>query len=150
MFFLVVIFGISVIIINSIFLFNPLTYEEDFITSQDCSKYRTPVEVVYYYWNDDGGWTIVSSIEESAEAKFIIAELKESKEIKYTSQEYLLPDNMRGEEYKVIIRRRSGEKEYTNLAQFDFFENGDIIDFDGVNYIKSTHKLRQLLWDRFS
>lgn len=133
------------IILNSIFLFNPLTFRKDDITPFDWHDYRKPIEVVYYYWDTNEGWKETNIVKDGKEARFIVSELKKVNEIEYYLKDFLIPFEKRGRECKVIIRRVLAKSKYQNMLQFNYFENGDISDFSGSNYIKLTKELKTLL-----
>jgi hypothetical protein len=133
------------IVLNSIFLFNPLTFRKDDITPYDWQDYRKPIEVVYYYWDTIVGWKEVSIVQGGKEAKFIVSELKKTNEIVHYLKDYLLPLEKRGKECKVVIRRVLGQSKYQNMLDFNYFENGDISDFSNSNYIELTKELKTLL-----
>lgn len=104
-------------VFNSVFLFNPITFKKDYITPQDLYQYRTPLQINYYCWSENAGWISGNSVESDNEFNYIIYELKEAKEPEYSSADYLLSNETRGEEFTVIIRRKIGKNEYMNLVQ---------------------------------
>jgi len=137
-------------IVNSIYLFNPFTFKRDSITPRDWHDYRTPIEVVYYYGDTTKGWTELNKVKDKKEAIYIIKQLKKANEIKYSKKDYFIPIESRGREYKVVIRRPIGNSTYLNLMQFDFFDNGDIIELGNTIYIKLTKEIQELLLNRLS
>lgn len=112
-------------------------------------RYRTPFEVAYYRWDETGGWFEVGFVGNVKEAKYIINELKNANDTEYTQEDYLIPYESRGEEYSVHISRKSGEQEYANLVQFNFFQNGNIADLGNNHYLRLSDEVRDLLLDKF-
>ncbi len=150
-----VLFGFSIIMVsmivyNSIFILNPITYGEDYVTPQEWHQYRAPIEVAYYRWSETGGWMDVGVENDMSESRYIIDELKKLKGVEYSQEDYFIPYISRGDEYKVIIRRETGEQEYVNLVQFDFFEKGNLVDLGNNHYLKLSDGLRELLLERIS
>jgi hypothetical protein len=138
----------AALIINALFLFNPLTFRKDAVTSYDWQDYRKPIEVVYYYLDSKEGWKETAVARDGKEARFIVSELKKTKQYKYYQEDYLIPYETRGRECKVIIRRVLGNSEYLNLLQFDFFEKGEFSNLGSSDYLKLTKELKAFLLTR--
>lgn len=142
---------IIVFLLNTFYIFNPLTFRKDSITFEDWHIYKTPIEVVYFYRDVNDGWKEIVKTNHKKEMKFIIKELKKTKDDLYTSEDYLLTPEESGIEGKVLIRRVIGSG-YRNLLEFNYFENGNFVDYSSDiggyhNYIRITKELKILLTD---
>lgn len=146
---LILIFAVIAIliygIINYFFLFNPLSYRKDSVTTAEWYEYKEPIEVVYYYWDTNDGWKETNIVRSKKEALYIVSELKKTTDNEKSVEDYLIPYENRGRECKVIIRRVTGKADYQNMIQFDYFENGDITDIGNNAYIKLTKDIKKFL-----
>ncbi|KRE48080.1 hypothetical protein [Paenibacillus sp. Soil522] len=144
---LIVVLIFSFILINQKFIFNPILFEQDKITSNDWSIYKYPAQIEYFSF-EDNGWTITSIVNDNKEIHFILKELKKNKETILSQSGFYKRNKEMGKEKRVVIRHLTSEKEGEGpiIFQFSYYENGNAADVgNGVDFVPISDELKGLL-----
>jgi hypothetical protein len=144
---IVVLIFISSILINQKFIFNPILFEQDKITTNDWSIYRYPAQIEYLSF-EDNGWRETSIVNDKKEIHFIFKELKKNKETSLSQSEFFNRNKEMGKEKRVVIRHLTSEKEGEGsiIFQFSYYENGNVADVgNGVEFVPISDELKGLL-----
>lgn len=144
---IVVMIFISSIFINQKFIFNPILFQQDKITSNDWSIYRYPAQIEYLSF-EDNGWTETSIVNDKKEIHFIFKELKKNKENVLSQSDFFNRNKEMGKEKMVVIRHLTSEKEEEGpiIFQFRYYENGVAADLgNGIDFVPISDELKELL-----
>lgn len=144
---IVVLIFISSILINQKFIFNPILFEQDKITSNDWSLYRYPAQIEYLSF-EDNGWTETSIVNDKKEIRFIFKELKKNKETVLSQTDFFSRNKEMGKEKLVVIRHFTSGKEGEGpiIFQFRYYENGNVADVgNGIEFVQISDELKELL-----
>ncbi|RCW40071.1 hypothetical protein [Paenibacillus prosopidis] len=138
---------LSSIFINQKFIFNPILFEQDKITSNDWSIYRYPAQIEYLSF-EENGWTETSRVNDKKEIHFIFNELKKHKETVSSESDFFNRNKEMGKEKLVVIRHLTSQKEGEGpiIFQFSYYENGNAADVgNGVEFVPISDELKVLL-----
>lgn len=148
---LVVILAISVIYVNTNYLFSPIFFPKGNIAQYDYSftSFKKPVLIEAVKWDIDGNQEVIHYVTDEQGVKRLLMEFDKAKKLEgYSNEKYLseAPFPERGAEYNINfkqVERWEGDiAQGRILINFTFFENNNVFDISGSYFYELTETFK--------